>query len=57
MTTLMDPDPIEGSETPKGTHASPAPHERVGHFRRVGVGTDRERLVWIRPTLVSRELP
>ncbi len=55
LTKLLDPDPIEGSELPKGTHASPTPHERVGHFRRVSVGTARERLVWVRPTLVGED--
>ena len=36
-----------------GTHRSPLPHERRGHLRRVGAGTPRERLVWVRPTLVG----
>jgi hypothetical protein len=57
MTRLIDPDPIEGSEPSRGTHASPAPHERVGHFRRVAVGTSRERLVWVRPSAVGQHSP
>lgn len=36
-----------------GTHASPRERERTGHWRRVGITTPRERLVWVRPTTVS----
>lgn len=38
---------------PTGTHASPREHLRTGHWRRVGIGTRRERLVWVRATTVS----
>jgi hypothetical protein len=55
ITKPVDPDPIEGSAPTTGTHASPAPHERVGHVRRVGVRTPRERLLWVRPTSVGRD--
>ena len=36
-----------------GTHASPRPHERRGHLRRVAAGTAAERLVWVRATRVA----
>ena len=35
-----------------GTHRTPVGHERRGHLRRVAAGSDRERLVWVRPTTV-----
>ena len=57
ITPLAAPEPIERAQPSKGTHASPAPHERVGHFRRVAVGTTRERLVWVRPSAVGRRSP
>ena len=37
-----------------GTHASPRPHERRGHWRRVATGTSAERLVWVRAAAVGR---
>jgi hypothetical protein len=37
---------------PTGTHASPREHQRAGHARRVAIGTGRERLIWVRPTIV-----
>lgn len=36
-----------------GTHASPRPHDRRGHWRRVALGTVAERLVWVRATRVA----
>jgi hypothetical protein len=45
--------PVITQSPPTDTHASPMPHERVGHFRRVGLGTPRERLVWVRETTVG----
>jgi len=38
----------------QGTHASPREHERVGHWRRVFLGSPREHLVWVRSTTVRR---
>lgn len=38
---------------PSRTHASPVQHQRRGHFRRVGIGTSRERLVRVRPATVT----
>jgi len=35
------------------THASPVEHQRRGHLRHVGIGTPRERLVWVRPATVT----
>lgn|ERR1700686_1687565 len=43
--------PADG--VPTGTHASPREHQRTGHWRRVGIGTRRERVVWVRATTVS----
>jgi hypothetical protein len=36
-----------------GTHASPAQHDRRGHWRTLGRGTARERIVWVRSTTVG----
>jgi hypothetical protein len=44
------PPPAEAPAT--GTHASPREHLRAGYARRVGIGTENERLVWVRPTTV-----
>jgi hypothetical protein len=41
------------AEAAMGTHASPHAHQRVGHWRRVSIGGPRERLVWVRPTIVA----
>jgi hypothetical protein len=46
------PEPPAGT-APTGTHASPREHRRTGHWRRVSIGTRRERLVWVRATTVS----
>lgn len=48
--------PVDEREGEIGTHASPRPHWRRGHFRRVpwGQGRAARKLVFIRPTLVSR---
>ena len=35
-----------------GHHASPREHRRVGHWRRINIGTSRERLCWVRATVV-----
>ena len=40
-----------------GTHRSPVSHERRGHFRRLGAGTPRERLVWVRAASVGGSGP
>ena len=40
-----------------GTHASPQPHDRQGHWRRVARGRPEERLVWVRPTRVGNAAP
>jgi hypothetical protein len=34
-------------------HLSPRPHERAGHWRRLGLGTPRERLVWVNSASVG----
>ena len=34
-------------------HQSPRPHERAGHWRRLGLGTPRERLVWVNSASVG----
>jgi hypothetical protein len=47
------PAPPAAEEAPAtGTHASPREHQRAGHARRVAIGTVRERLIWVRPTVV-----
>jgi len=52
------PGPLATSpQEPERTHASPVTHQRVGHFRRVGIGTPRERLVWVRATTVRAGEP
>jgi len=35
------------------THASPAQHDRRGHWRTLGRGTARGRIVWVRSTTVG----
>jgi hypothetical protein len=40
-----------------GTHAPPTPHQRRGHWRTLGRGTVRERLVWVRSTRVGQWQP
>jgi single-stranded DNA-binding protein len=35
------------------THASPQPHDRQGHWRRVARGRPEEHLVWVRATRVG----
>ena len=40
-----------------GTHASPRPHERRGHWRRVAKGTQAERLVWVNECSVGGHSP
>lgn len=47
------PGPGLGPGPLTSTHASPSPHERAGHWRRIGTGTPRERLVWVRATAVG----
>ena len=53
LVPLFDVPASEPRRYPTGMHAAPVPHERAGHFRLVGVGTPRERLVWVRPTTVG----
>ena len=43
-----------GPSASVGTHASPREHQRAGHWRRVSIGSPRERLVWVRTTTVGR---
>ena len=49
----LDIDPaLEQRELPKlatGTHASPVPHERRGHYRQCRSG----KRVWVRPTVIN----
>ena len=50
--------PPSAPEIPRGgTHRSPVSHERRGHLRRLGAGTPRERLVWVRATSVGGSGP
>ena len=41
---------------PHGHHASPREHQRSAHWRHVNRGTARERLCWVRATVVGRDL-
>ncbi len=41
------------SRAPLGSHASPHPHERVGHPRRIHIGRPDERIIWVRPAHVG----
>ena len=48
--------PAPPSSPPVGTHASPIPHVRSGHFKRVPVGPreeQRSEIRWIAPTMVN----
>jgi hypothetical protein len=51
---LLAPRAPGARATPAAVHSSPTPHERTGHFRRLGIGTAQERLVWVRPASVGR---
>ena len=53
ITLLVEARELAAPGPSTGTHASPVAHQRAGHFRRVGVGTGRERLVWVRSTAVG----
>ena len=46
------PSPPVDKHASERTHASPRPHDRIGHPRRLHAGTPRERIVWVRPTTV-----
>ena len=48
------PQPHEMPDAVTGGHASPRPHDRAGHPRRIHIGTARERVVWVQPTKVGR---
>lgn len=48
----MPEDARTSAETGR-SHASPQPHERQGHWRRVARGRPEERLVWVRATRVG----
>lgn len=50
---LEDAPAMPDDALPVGTHARPREHQRTGHWRRIGITTPRERLVWVRPTTVS----
>ncbi len=50
---LTDAPEPPSDAAPTSTHASPREHQRTGHWRRIGIGTRRERLVWVRATTVS----
>lgn len=48
--------PPSPKANPAGTHASPIPHPRAGHYRRVAVGPreeQRREIRWIHPTIVN----
>ena len=54
VTIVLEPDePVAADVAGGGTHASPTQHERRGHWRTLGRGTARERLVWVRSTVVG----
>jgi hypothetical protein len=44
-----------GVESHGGSHASPRPHWRRGHFRRqaVGAGRTERKIIWIEPILIG----
>ena len=47
---------VRPTTSPTGTHASPIPHARAGHYRRVRVGPreeERREIRWIHPTIVN----
>ena len=50
---LADAPEPPSDAAPTSTHASPREHQRTGHWRRISIGSKRERLVWVRPTTVS----
>ena len=50
--TLSLPDRVDRASPGSGTHRSPTPHLRNGHWRRVRPGRPNERLVWVRDALV-----
>ena len=51
---IAESEPVEPPPSvPVGAHASPRPHERRGHWRRVARGSRAERLVWVRATAVG----
>jgi hypothetical protein len=48
------PDSPDRESSPAGAaHAAPVAHDRRGHWRTLGRGTARERLVWVRSTFVG----
>jgi hypothetical protein len=54
VTVLLEPpEPFAPEPSAGGTHASPTAHARRGHWRRLGRGTTRERMVWVRSTTVG----
>ena len=48
------PPPPDVPDGVAGSHASPRPHDRAGHPRRIHIGTPRERVIWVQPTKVGR---
>ncbi len=56
VTALVEPRPPAPRTPPVGVHASPVPHDRAGHYRRINIGKARERLVWVRPTSVGKPM-
>jgi hypothetical protein len=48
------PEPPNDAEAPLASHASPRPHTRVAHPRRIHLGTPQERVVWVRAAQVAR---
>ena len=54
VSVLIEPqEPSAPDRSAGGTHASPAAHDRRGHWRTLGRGTARERMVWVRTTTVG----
>ena len=50
---LGEAPPVEAARLDVGKHASPRPHERAAHPRRIHRGTPGERVVWVRATRVG----
>lgn len=55
--SISPPPPPPADFPATSSHASPREHPRVGHARRVAIGTARERVVWVRPTTVCPHAP
>ena len=50
--SILAPLPMQTRSQSGRSHASPHQHRRAGHARRIAIGTQNERVVWVRPTTV-----